>query len=105
MIASLIALAMTGAVSTAPCVTPPDTAKAMAKDQPWFINGAAIAFQGRQFQKYGLPRVLMPGEIRVAGAYKGVAVYLPSDTTFGDEIIYLPVDWAACSFQPYALKR
>ena len=101
MIASLIALAMTGG---APCVTPPSNAKAMAKDQSWFIDGAVISYDGRQFQKYGLPRMLMPGEIRLAGVFKGVAVYLPSDTTFGDEVIYLPVDWATCSFQPYFVK-
>ncbi|MEZ0244439.1 MAG: hypothetical protein ACAH11_13770 [Sphingomonas sp.] len=105
MIASMLALAIAGGpVSAAPCVTPPNTAKGAAAGQPWFVNGAEITFNGRQFRKFGLPRVLMPGEIRLAGAFKGVAVYLPSDTTFGEGVVYLPVDWAACSFQPYAAK-
>lgn len=105
MIVSMLALALSGgAISAAPCVTPPVAAKGVAKGQPWFIDGAEITFNGRQFQKYGLPRVLMPAEIRAAGAYKGVAVYLPSDAMLGDEIVYLPVDFAECSFQPYALK-
>ena len=104
MIAAMLALAVTGvAVPAVPCV-PPATAKIAAKDQPWFINNAEVTFRGRQFRKYGLPRVLTPGEIRVAGAHKGVAVYLPSDTTLGEDIVYLPVDWAACSLQPYVVK-
>jgi hypothetical protein len=105
MIASIVAFALTGgSVPMAPCAPPPNVAKGTAKGAPWFINGAEVSFNGRQYRKYGLPRQLTPVEIRPAGVHKGVAVFLPSDTTFGDEVIYLPVDWADCSFQPYALK-
>src|SRR3569833_1351694 len=105
MIASMLAVAMAGGGGfMAPCVTPPDAAKTVAKEQSWFINNVEISFDSRQFRKYGLPRVLTPAEIRVAGAYKGAAVYLPSDPLLGTDVIYLPVDLAACEFQPYVVK-
>ena len=99
----LIALALAGMpVQAAKCGTPAPAGN-VAKGKPWYIVNAVVAFGGKSWVKYGLPRVLMPGEIERIGTYKGAAIYKAAGAT-EYEIIYVLADLAECSFQPYAVK-
>lgn len=80
------------------------TAAAEVKAKPWYISNAEISFRGRAFRKYGLPRVLFPGEVTAAGTYQGVPVFLPADKTLGEDVVYLVTTSKGCEFQPYAVK-
>lgn len=97
--AALTAILLAGAAP--PCVTP--SAGAGAKAKGWYIVGSAVAFEGRVWEKYGLPRVLMPGEVAQIGVYKGAAVYKEASAA-EYEVIYVLADLADCSFQPYQVK-
>ncbi|MES2444162.1 MAG: hypothetical protein V4574_15145 [Pseudomonadota bacterium] len=101
IVASLIAALSAGA--PAPCVVPVP-AGAVAKGKSWYVAGSVVAFGGKVWEKYGLPRVLMPGEVAQAGVYKGAAVYHERGVK-DYEVIYVLVDLGACSFQPYQVKR
>lgn len=97
---SLVALALAGTpAQTAPCVTP-KPAGAVAKDKAWYIAGSVVAFGGKTWSKYGLPRVLGANEVEQAGVYKGAAVYKERGVT-DYEVIYILKDLGECSFQPY----
>lgn len=80
------------------------TAAAEAKAKPWYISNAEIRFRGRAFRKFGLPRVLSPGEVAAAGTYRGLPVFVPTDTTLGEDVVYLVTTSKGCEFQPYAVK-
>lgn len=100
MIVISLALALAAMpAQTVKCVTPVP-AGAAAKGKPWYIVNAVVAFGGKRWTKYGLPRVLMPGEVQQIGVYKGAAVYKAAGAT-EYEVIYLLADLADCSFQPY----
>jgi hypothetical protein len=100
---SVIALALAGMpAQSAKCVSPAP-AGAVAKGKAWYIANAVVAFGGKSWVKYGLPRVLMPGEVEQIGTYKGAAVYKEAGAA-EYEVIYVLADLADCSFQPYQVK-
>ena len=69
-----------------------------ATGRAWFRGNRRIRVEGREYQKYGLPRTLSPGEVTVFTRHDGVSV-----AGWGDEreVIYVVVDHATCEFQPY----
>jgi hypothetical protein len=78
----------------------------------WYINNEEIAFKGRPFRKYGLPRVLTPSEVKPVERYKGGWIFRDFFSIAGPpppdaelDIVYVPVRIQQCEFQPYALKK
>ena len=69
----------------------------------WYINTEPITINGRRYVKYGLPRVLAPGDVVRDGEMLGVPVFaeLPVPRSV-IEVIYLPVK-PTCEFQPYEI--
>ncbi|HEX8693767.1 MAG TPA: hypothetical protein VF746_15200, partial [Longimicrobium sp.] len=54
---------------------------AYAANATWFINNEPITFNGRQYAKYGLPRVLGVTEVNRIGEYQGVGVFAETGAT------------------------
>ncbi len=71
-----------------------------ARWRPWYTDNEPITFRGRQYRKYGLPRLLSPSEVRVGGEYDGLAV-LVDPMSDQHEVVYLLVTGQECEFQPY----
>jgi hypothetical protein len=100
----LVLLAAAAASTPQPCMAalPSPTDAQIAKGKAWYINAETIEVFGKKYRKYGLPRVLGPGEVKPAGDYRGVVVALPSKVP-GNDIIYVVTD-ARCEFQPYVVE-
>jgi hypothetical protein len=79
----------------------PKTGKEYADGRTWFINNDRVKFDGRNYVKYGLPRVLGLMEIEKRGTYDNVGVYAESGLDLDKivEVIYIPVR-QGCEFQP-----
>jgi hypothetical protein len=79
-------------------------AAAYAGSAPWYVNAEPIVLDGVTMVKYGLPRVVGVGELRRAGEFRGVGVYVPADGSSDrrgrPELAYVPVR-AGCEFQAY----
>ena len=73
---------------------------AEARQRPWYINGDPITFQGRRFEKYGLPRILSPSEVRFGDEYDGQGIMVDPMAT-EHYVVYLIVNGRDCEFQPY----
>lgn len=73
-----------------------------AEGRDWFMKKTPIAVAGAKYEAYGLPREFGPMDFTLlerAGVYSGVMVF--AEKGQGAEVIYLPVNAAACTFQPY----
>ena len=73
---------------------------AEARQRPWYINGDPITFQGQRYEKYGLPRILSPSEVRFGDEYDGQGIMVDPMAT-EHYVVYLIVNGMACEFQPY----
>jgi hypothetical protein len=75
-----------------------------AAANPWYLSGRGLLPPGRQYpmDKYGLPRVLSPSDLRYWGEYEGVPAFVEvgTDTASMPEVAYVPVR-PGCEFQPY----
>jgi hypothetical protein len=69
---------------------------------PWYVNSEPVTVGGRQFTKYGLPRVLAPTEVGLLASSQGGPFYAVPGVA-APEIVYLLTDPASCEFQPYQL--
>ncbi len=78
----------------------PTTPDRYGAGNAWFAASEPIAFEGRRYEKYGLPRVLGVNEVMRVGEWAGVSVF--SDP-LEDDMIYLPAR-VGCEFQPYSLE-
>lgn len=76
----------------------PVTADRYGAGNAWFAAGEPIAYEGRRYEKYGLPRVLGVDEVVRVGEWAGVPLF--GDPLAGD-VVYLPVR-TGCEFQPYS---
>src|SRR5215218_5418796 len=72
--------------------------EAFARNAGWYINNEPIAYRMHRYVKYGLPRVLKPGDVVRDGDFRGVPVFMERGAT-SDEVIYVPV-LPLCEFQP-----
>ena len=75
-----------------------------ARSLQWYIDGDPAPVGGETFVKYGLPRVLGPGEVEFYRASRGGYFYVETGLTEQPEVVYLLVDLAGCEFQPYQLE-
>ena len=78
-------------------------ATAQARRKPWYVAGDKIAVAGKNYGKYGLPRVLAKGDVAFLASYKDVAVYAEAGSE-DREVIYVLTDLANCEFQPYQVE-
>ena len=72
------------------------------RKQDWYINNEVVTVRELRFTKYGLPRILLPDEVRFWAFINSVPVTV--ETTSGDEdpeIIYILESPNDCGFQPY----
>ena len=84
--------------------SPPDLLGYAAK-LPWYVNNEPVLFKGFNFSKYGPIRTFGTTEIKKAGEYKSVGIYLEAGKSAVDSstIIYIPVR-IGCEWQPYAIQ-
>jgi hypothetical protein len=68
----------------------------------FFINNEPLAINGRQYSKYGLPRVLTPTDVVSVGTYAGSPFFAVPGSPAPQEVIYILVR-KGCEFQPYVL--
>lgn len=74
---------------------------AYAQDAEWFIDNEPIPRGPVWYGRYGLPRVILPGEIVRSGAYRGVMIFTPPGPGDPPEVLYAAVR-PGCEFQPYS---
>lgn len=77
-----------------------------AEGRSWFVNAQPVTLGPVQYEKYGLPRELGPMDLPLlerAGVFSGVMVFAEKGADL--EVIYVPVNAAACTFQPYQKKH
>jgi hypothetical protein len=82
------------------CITAPTT---YAETESWYLDNEVIQVKGNRYVKYGLPRVLAPGEVELAGNYRNTDVYAEAGTKGIPSILYIPVR-KGCEFQPYLME-
>lgn len=79
---------------------PDQSPYADARTRPWYRDNEPITVGGRDYVKYGLPRVLGLTEVDWLAEFDGLAVVAePGETD--PEMIYVLVGPAECGFQPY----
>lgn len=72
-----------------------------AASAAWYHRNEPIAFNGRRYVSYGLPRALRPGDLVARGQFRGTTIFVATaDTDPQMLIIYVPVR-PTCEFQPY----
>jgi hypothetical protein len=74
-----------------------------AQGADFFIRDEPITHGGRQYVRFGTPRVLEPGQVSAVGEFRGVPVFVEAGGTAPAGVVYLPVR-AGCEFQPYQLE-
>lgn len=72
-----------------------------AASAQWYIANDLIEFGGDDYVKWGLPRVLGVTEVTRAGVYRGVPLFVESQSRDA-EVLYVPVR-PGCEFQPYSV--
>ena len=75
-----------------------------AASQPWYIDNEPIDVRGREYVKYGLPRVLGVTEISFYEEAGGAAAFVEAGASGTPEILYVAVR-PDCEFQPYQLTE
>lgn len=80
-----------------------DAGFSVASSRDWFINREAIPFGGREYETYGLPRVLGTDEVALVGEYDGVGLFAATGDT-DPYVLYVISTPQNCHFQPYARR-
>ncbi len=78
----------------------PTTSK-YAEGAEWYINNEPIPRGPVWYGRYGLPRVILPGEVVRSGEYQGVLIFTPPGPGDPAEVLYAAVR-PTCEFQPYS---
>ena len=73
------------------------------RERTWYRDNEPINVGGREYVKYGLPRILGRSEVEWFGELDGLAVVAEPGTT-EPEVVYVLIDPAECGFQPYQLR-
>lgn len=74
-----------------------------AAGEAWFTGDSLITVEGREYRKYGVPRVVGLHEISPHATYRGVVVYQEAGFAGTAEVLYVPFD-SSCNLQPYQLE-
>ncbi len=78
----------------------PADALPYAAGAQWYINHEPLVMGSQRAVKYGLPRRLPARELRPAGQFRGVPVFVEAGITGRPTVYYVPVR-PGCEFQPY----
>ena len=70
------------------------------RGRAWYRDNEPITVGGREYVKYGLPRVLGLNEVEWFAELDGLAVAAEPGAT-EPEVVYVLIDPAECGFQPY----
>jgi hypothetical protein len=87
----------------ATCVPAPAHGPSGASALSWYINNEPVTVDGSTYVKYGLPRVLGAGEVKLVGQTGGGFFYAEA-TSNSREILDLLTNLAGCEFQPYEIQ-
>lgn len=91
-----------------------DAGATQAQGRPWYTNGESVRVEGREYVKYGLPRVLSFWEVEFFSEYDGVAFAAEGGlgglaevglAVPAPEVVYALVRSVGCEFQPYQLQN
>jgi hypothetical protein len=85
------------------CVASPASGHSGARSLTWYINNESMTIDGSRYVKYGLPRVLGPGEVELVASAEGGYFYAEAGSD-SREVLYLLTDLAGCEFQPYQIE-
>lgn len=80
-----------------------DASYAMGK--AWYIGNAPLTIGGSTFRKFGLPRILGTGQVKIIAHSDGVPIFVELDVPTGGPYGYIYVPIQGCEFQPYESKR
>ena len=73
-----------------------------AESAAWYIDSEPMDRGPHRYVRYGLPRVVPPGELVRHGEHRGVMIFAEArDTGERKEVLYAAVR-PACEFQPYS---
>jgi hypothetical protein len=80
----------------------PEKGKEYAASASWYSNSNSITFNGQNYTKYGLPRILGTTDIKKWATYNQVGVYVEAGVNLNEvvDVIYIPTR-RGCEFQPY----
>ena len=70
------------------------------RTRSWYRDNEPITVRGREYVKYGLPRVLGLNEVEWIAEHDGLAVAAEPGAS-APEVVYVLVEPASCGFQPY----
>ena len=98
-----ITATINGSKQTIRKYSPPDF-PGYAANQPWFKNDEVVQFKGMNFSKSGKPTTLGITELKKAGDYKTIGVYMDSEKPVDSSAtIYIPVH-IGCMWQAYEIN-
>jgi hypothetical protein len=81
------------------------TETAYAQGELWFAGRERVTHEGREYQPFGLPQVVQPGELIARGTYQAVPVFVQPNEATPADVLYFAVR-AGCEVQPYrAVER
>ncbi len=75
-----------------------------AAGQTWFIQDQEIRVRNQAYVKFGVPRIIQPGELTRFDMFQTVPVFVAPGAPTPPDVIYVPVR-PGCEFQPYQLRR
>ena len=78
----------------------PATAPTYAAGAGWFVQGDQMAFNNREWVRFGVTRVIQPGQLQRVGEVQGTSVFAETGATAPYQVVYVPVR-PGCEFQPY----
>jgi hypothetical protein len=72
-----------------------------AEAAPWYIDNEPVEVDSAIYTKYGLPRVLLPGELVRRRDYRGVMMLTETADTGDPYMIWYAAVRPNCEFHPY----
>lgn len=82
----------------------PTATPTYAAGATWYVNNETITVDGREYVKFGLPRIVGTTEVARVGDFQGTAVFAEAGATGPHQVLYVPVR-PGCEFQPYQLRE
>lgn len=77
------------------------TTAAYAEGAEWYINNGHIEIDSIIYTRYGLPRVLRPGELVRRQDYRGVMMFTEAEDPGGPYGVWYAAVRPGCEFHPY----
>lgn len=78
----------------------PDQRARYAAGEAWFAADSVVTVEGRDYRKYGRPRIVMAREISPYATYRGVTFFQEEGLAGPADMLYVPAR-SSCEVQPY----